>query len=129
MNRALAAKWLKQASHDLEMAGRSIDIGGYDIAAFLAHQSVEKLLKALFAISGRAVPKTHYIDELADELGVSADVRFHIDGLAADYMLSRYPDVSDQVPYEQYDRALADEKVRAASKVFELLRGRYADLL
>jgi len=56
-------------------------------------------------------------------------VQVHVDGLTADYMLSRYPDVSDQVPYEQYDEALANEKVRAASSVFALLKERYADLM
>ena len=56
-------------------------------------------------------------------------MRVHIDGLTADYMLSRYPDVSDLVPYEQYDLALANEKVRAARSVFALLKERYADLL
>ncbi|MCX6842216.1 MAG: HEPN domain-containing protein [candidate division WOR-3 bacterium] len=129
MNRVAAAKWLKQALHDLEMAGRNVGIGGYDTAAFLAHQSVEKLLKALLAAQGRAVPKTHFIDELAGQLDLPPEVQVHIDGLTADYMLSRYPDVSDQVPYEQYDEALANEKVRAARSVFALLKERYADLM
>jgi len=129
MNRATAAKWLKQALHDLEMAGRNVGIGGYDTAAFLAHQSVEKLLKALLAVQGRAVPKMHFIDELAGQLDLPPEVQVHIDGLTADYMLSRYPDVSDQVPYEQYDEALANEKVRAARSVFALLKEGYADLM
>ena len=111
------------------MAGRNVGIGGYDTAAFLAHQSVEKLLKALLAAQGRAVPKMHFIDELAGQLDLPPEVQVHIDGLTADYMLSRYPDVSDQVPYEQYDEALANEKVRAARSVFALLKERYADLL
>jgi len=128
MNRAVAVKWLAQAMHDLEMAEKNIGIGGYDIAAFLAHQAVEKLLKALVAAQGRAVPKMHFVDELAEQLGLPPEVRTHIDGLTADYMLSRYPDVSDSVPYEQYDRALANEKVRAAQNVFRMLKDRYADL-
>ncbi len=129
MNRAAAAKWLKQALHDLEMAGRNVGIGGYDTAAFLAHQSVEKLLKALLAAQGRAVPRMHFIDELAGQLDLPPEVQVHIDGLTADYMLSRYPDVSDLVPYEQYDEALANEKVRAARSVFALLKERYAGLM
>ena len=129
MNRAAAAKWLKQALHDLDMAGRNVGIGGYDTAAFLAHQSVEKLLKALLAAQGRTTPKMHFIDELAEQPDLPAAVRLHIDGLTADYMLSRYPDVSDLVPYEQYDEALANEKVRAARSVFALLKERYAGLL
>lgn len=129
MNRVVAAKWLKQALHDLDMAGRNVGIGGYDTAAFLAHQSVERLLKAILAAQGRAVPKMHFIDELAGQLDLPPEVQVHVDGLTADYMLSRYPDVSDQVPYEQYDEALANEKVRAASSVFALLKERYADLM
>jgi len=129
VNRTAAAKWLKQALHDLDMAGRNVGIGGYDTAAFLAHQAVEKLLKALLAAQGRAAPKMHFVDELAEQLELPAAVRVHIDGLSADYMLSRYPDVSDLVPYEQYDEALANEKVRAARSVFEPLKERYRDLL
>lgn len=129
MNRVVAAKWLKQALHDLDMAGRNVGIGGYDTAAFLAHQSVERLLKAILAAQGRAVPKMHFIDELAGQLDLPPEVQVHVDGLTADYMLSRYPDVSDQVPYEQYDEALANEKVRAASSVFALLKEHYADLM
>lgn len=57
MAKKIALKWLKQALHDLEMAEKNIGIGGYDVSAFLAHQSVEKLLKSVFAIKGRKVPK------------------------------------------------------------------------
>jgi len=129
VNRAVAAKWLKQARHDLDMAGKNIGIGGFDTAAFLAHQSVEKLLKALLAAGGRPVPRLHFSDELAGQLALPSEARVHIEGLTADYMLSRYPDVSDSVPYEQYDEALAREKVRAAQSIFALLEERYADLL
>jgi len=111
------------------MAGKNIGIGGFDTAAFLAHQSVEKLLKALLAAEGRPVPRLHFIDELAGQLALPSEARVHIEGLTADYMLSRYPDVSDSVPYEQYDEALAREKVRAAQSIFALLEERYADLL
>jgi HEPN domain-containing protein len=74
MNRAAAAKWLKQALHDLDMAGKNVGLGGYDTAAFLAHQSVEKLLKALFAAQGRPAPRMHFIDELAEQLDLPAAV-------------------------------------------------------
>ena len=50
MNIEIAKKWLKQAKHDLQMAEKNIDIEGYDIASFLAHQSVEKIIKISFCI-------------------------------------------------------------------------------
>ena len=40
----------------------------------------------------------------------------------------RVPDVSDTVPYEQYDEAVAAEKVESAKKVFELLRDRSREI-
>ncbi len=46
MSKEIALKWDKQALHDLQMAEKNISIKGYDIAAFLAHQSVEKLMKS-----------------------------------------------------------------------------------
>ena len=57
-----------QALHDLEMAHCNISIGGYDIAAFLSHQAVEKLVKGLITHKGRKIPKSHYIDELGHSL-------------------------------------------------------------
>ena len=68
MNREIAFKWLKQALHDLEMAERNIGIGSYDIATFLAHQTVEKLLKTIFALEGKAILKIHYHVRLQDLL-------------------------------------------------------------
>ncbi|MFQ6107210.1 MAG: HEPN domain-containing protein [Thermoplasmata archaeon] len=128
MTKEIAKKWLKQALHDLEMAGRNIDIEGYDIAAFLSHQAVEKLLKAIFALEGREFPRIHYIDELAHQLTVTEEVMSQVHALTADYTLTRYPDVSEKVPCEQYDRETAKEKVESAKKVFDLLRGRYEQL-
>ena len=43
-----AKKWYKQALHDLVIAEKNITIEGYDVAAFLSHQAVEKLLKAFY---------------------------------------------------------------------------------
>jgi len=129
MTKKIALKWFKQALHDLEMAEKNIAIGGYDVSAFLAHQSVEKLLKAIFAIKGRKVPKSHYIDELAKELKLKNKIVASISELTVDYTFSRYPDVSERVPYEEYDEEIAKEKVKIAKGVFESLKRDYDALL
>ena len=118
----VARKWYKQAAHDLDMAGKNTEIKGYDVAAFLAHQAVEKLLKALIALEEKRIPRTHHIDELAQHLNLSDEIMSHVLSLTADYTLARYPDVSDEVPYEQYDRGIALERIESARRVFELLR-------
>jgi len=112
MTKKIAYKWLKQALHDLEMAEKNIDIGGYDVAAFLAHQSIEKLLKAIFAIRGRKIPRTHYIDELAKELKLKNNLIDSISALTVDYTFARYPDVSGMIPYEEHNEEIAGEKIR-----------------
>ena len=128
MNNETALKWYKQARHDLEMAEKNIEIEGYDVAAFLSQQSVEKLLKAIFAFEGRSIPRSHYIDELAQELHVAQEMLDDVLELTADYMFARYPDVADHVPYEEYDKEIAREKVSRAQNIFERLKERLQGL-
>lgn len=125
MNKEIGKKWLKQALHDLEIAEKNIDIEGYDVAAFLAHQSVEKLLKSIFGFQGKKIPKIHYIDELGQKLGISDDILEDIFDLTSDYMFSRYPDMSDKVPYEQYNENIAKGKVEKAKRIFKALEDKY----
>ena len=128
MENEIARKWYKQACHDLEMAEKNIGIGGYDIACFLSHQAVEKALKALFALAGRGVPRSHHIDEMAHELDLSFAVIDQLIDLSGEYMLTRYPDVAEKTPYEEYTREMAEEKTGIARSVFTALRSRFAPL-
>jgi len=43
-------------------------------------------------------------------------------------MFSRYPDVSNLVPFEEYDREIAAEKVNIAKKIFEQLKDKSKSL-
>lgn len=52
-----ARKWIKQSLHDKDMAIKNCSIGGYEVAAFLAHQSVEKLFKGLLLLDGKKNPE------------------------------------------------------------------------
>lgn len=128
MNKEIAFKWFKQALHDLEMAERNIEIEGYDVAAFLAHQAVEKLLKSIFALEGKAIPRIHYIDELAYQLSLSEELINDVVDLTADYTFARYPDVAEHIPYEEYDEDVARVKVGKARRIFEVLKERYKAL-
>jgi len=127
-NLANAKKWFKQAVHDLEIARKNIPIEGYDIAAFLAHQSIEKLLKSIIIVKKNKLPKTHLIDDLAREINLPEDLIEIINDLTVDYTFSRYPDVSNSVPYEEYSEKIADEKVKKAEMIFQKLKGEYTIL-
>jgi len=119
MDKETALKWYKQALHDLNMAEKNIPIKGYDVASFLAHQAVEKLLKSMFVFEGKKIPKTHYIDELAKGQNLDEDIIDEILDLTVDYTFARYPDVGQHVPYQEYDEEIAVDKVDRAKKIFK----------
>ncbi|MGH7700500.1 MAG: HEPN domain-containing protein [Gemmatimonadales bacterium] len=123
MRRVEAERLIKQAERDLENARRNVDIGAYEVAAFLANQAVEKYLKgAWIVIKGEAPPHTHSLTELGDRLGVPTATREPLGYLNADYTTARYPDAANGIPYEVYDRPMAERKVRAAEEALEWLR-------
>lgn len=128
MNKEIGRKWLKQAQHDLLIAERNIEIEGYDVASFLVHQSVEKLLKSIFAARDMIIPRSHHILELARELSLSDDILSQITDLSSDYTVSRYPDVMNQVPFELYSKEIAVKKVNIGKQIFELLLGETDEL-
>jgi HEPN domain-containing protein len=129
MKKKIALKWFKQALHDLDMAEKNLDIGGYDVSAFLAHQSVEKLLKTIFILLGKNVPRTHYLDDMARTLKLNKEIIDVISDLTVDYAFSRYPDVSENVPFEEYTKEISKEKVETAKKIFEALKKHYENLV
>lgn len=45
-----------------------------------------------------------------------------------DYILSRYPDVLEEVPYEQYSKEIAMEKVKIATEVLNYFKKRWGEL-
>lgn len=111
------------------MAEKICSIGGYDVAAFLAHQAVEKLLKGIYLLEGRKVPRTHHIDELAQNLGIDDNLMPDIFQLAPDYQFSRYPDIADCVSYEQYDKEVISVKMRSLELIFSSLKKRYQGVI
>ena len=72
---------------------------------------------------------THYIDELGANLHLPDDIYECVIDLTSDYQFARYPDISDCVPYEQYDETLALERVKSAQRIFTHLRNSYCKLL
>ncbi len=129
MKKEIAQKWYLQSIHDLEYARKNFEIQGYDIACFLSQQSVEKLLKSIVAYEKGKIPRTHYLDEIGKILELEDEISDLTIDLTADYTFSRYPDVTENVPYLEYTEEIANEKIQKAEKIFELLYKRYKDLL
>jgi HEPN domain-containing protein len=107
-----------QARRDLENAAKNIGIEAFEVAAFLSHQAVEKYLKAAWTHLKRTrPPASHYLKELGQGLGAPDEIGRHLLFLNPDYTVARYPDAANGVPYELYDRTIAEAKVGAATEV------------
>lgn len=64
-NASLARGWMRKGDSDLADARRTVGSDGpYDTACFHAQQAIEKYLKAVLAIEGQPIPRTHDLDEL-----------------------------------------------------------------
>lgn len=114
---------IKQAERDLENARKTLAAEAYELASFVCHQAVEKYLKAAWmVVKKEPAPRTHSLTELADGLGVPAELRPSFAYLNPDYTTARYPDAANGVPYEVYDRATAESKIGAVDQVFPWLR-------
>ena len=114
-------KWFRQALEDLATARDTIATGHYYAAAFWAEQAAEKALKALLLQSGRVV-RTRDLNEILDIIKQELDlpveeIRLDAAKLTSHYIISRYPDAANSVPYALYTREDAEELVRRAERV------------
>jgi HEPN domain-containing protein len=122
-------RWLKQAEEDLRWARHLAREGAYHLACFLAQQVAEKALKAFLYAQGREIVLGHSVERLCRE-AAHYDVCFDehasrwaiLDGY---YVPTRYPNsLPGSIPAEVYTREAADEAVRLAGEVVEMVRAR-----
>jgi len=115
-----AINWWEQALKDLEIAKKNLDIESFYVSAFLSQQATEKALKALYIHRLRDTPgKTRSLLHLGREVGIPNEFYHSLRKLNPDFVLTRYPDVADGVPYELYDEEIALEKIGFAEEVLK----------
>jgi HEPN domain-containing protein len=65
----LAKGWIAKADSDLATADLVVKGSGpFDTACYHAQQAIEKCLKAVLALTGAAIPRTHNLEELGDRV-------------------------------------------------------------
>lgn len=115
-------RWIRQARHDLAAAEAVLHIGIFDNSAFLCQQAVEKMLKAAFiAREEHDPPRTHALVRLAQELGAPDDIIDLTQRLSPDYAATRYPDLGEAAPCEEYTERDARQRLQWARQVFAWL--------
>jgi HEPN domain-containing protein len=128
-----ARLWFLQALRDLDAARHARDAGDWFASVFWSHQAAEKALKALLLEHGVAA-RGHNLLELAriivEEAGleVPGNVMRCLRRLNPHYVVSRYPDAANGLPYEVYDREDADEALECAEVVLEWVKERLGGL-
>ena len=112
--------WWKQALKDLEAAEINLRNKIYYVAAFLSQQAVEKALKALFIKKLKKSPgSTHSLIYLGKEVNIPDNLIENLRKLTPDFVISRYPDITQTLPYELYDEKTAKEKIELAREVLK----------
>ena len=109
--------WLKQAEMDLETAKANIGIKKYFASAFFSQQAAEKALKAMGLEKLREPMKSHNLLELAKRLKVPHEIMVCLIELNPDFIITRYPDAANGLPYELYDLKKAKQKTAFSEKV------------
>jgi len=115
--------WWKQACFDLESAKYNLDGRRYDVAAFLAHQCVEKALKAMHLYKSKPLLKIHDLTKLAHDIALPEKFYESCAKLSSVYISTRYPDyLQDVIPAELYTRKDVEGFISSAEEVLEWLQ-------
>ena len=110
--------WARQGRRELESARKALSAEDHYLVAYLSHQAVEKLLKALILhIHLEPPPHTHSLLRLGALAKVPVEHEGKLRELTPHYMLSRYPDASGEPPYELYTREKAQSILKDATEV------------
>jgi HEPN domain-containing protein len=125
---ARGRRWLEQAQADRQGAQLLLDGGSYHLACFVAQQVAEKALKAFLYAAGEEVVIGHSVEALA-RWAAEYDEAFEIlrqavAPLDAYYIPTRYPNglPHDSIPARVYTRSAAEETVRMADQVLDLVQ-------
>lgn len=124
-----ARRWLAFAEEDLRVAELALGEGLFNQVCFHAQQTVEKAFKALLAVSGELVPRTHRLADLWPRLpeparDALAPLRTEVMDLDRFYLAARYPDALPGVLPEGLPRKdQAEGALQTARSVLEHVRG------
>ncbi len=114
--------WWKQAEADLRSAENSLNAGDYYLSAFMSQQAAEKALKALYIKEKKELVKTHSVSKLGKLSNVPEEVLNKLALLEPVYQETRYPDIANKIPAEEFEEKDATDYFNIAQEVLEWAR-------
>jgi HEPN domain-containing protein len=124
-----AARWLKQAEHDLQDAGFTSESGRHALSCFLCHQSAEKAVTAFLVARGAERVWGHALADLCED-AMNFDPSFDLIKTVAVlldkfYLDTRYPSgLPGGVPAEAYDAYDSSRALEVAKDVYDFVSNR-----
>lgn len=109
--------WWKQAQSDLQKAQVLFNSKNFDGVAFYCQQATEKALKAVILNITKEKVEGHSLVYLGKQAKVPDDFFSELKKLSPQYFLSRYPDASEEIPYELYDENIAKSFLNIAERI------------
>jgi len=128
-----AARWLKQAEHDLQDANLTAEAGRHALSCFLCHQCAEKAATAFLLARGAERVWGHALADLCED-AMNFDPSFDLIKTVAVlldkfYLDTRYPSgLPGGVPAEAYDAHDSSRALEVARDVYNFVSNRLAGL-
>lgn len=121
-----ARRWLRQAEEDFKYATVLFQVGGWYMVCFLAHQVVEKALKAFLYSQGEVKVIGHSVLKLLERAATYdaawKALRKAVKPLEGYYVETRYPNTlsEEYIPAEFFEYEDAASALATAEKVLNL---------
>jgi HEPN domain-containing protein len=114
--------WLKQAEIDYDTASYNLEGKIYYASANYSQQAIEKALKALVIFKKGEIVKTHNITKIAKDCEMPRELIIKISIIEPIFKESKYPDISNKVPAEEYEEKDAIEFLNSAEEVIKWVK-------
>lgn len=127
-----ALDWLESSLVDLDEAREAYKRGSYHLALFLAHQAVEKALKAYMIGFKRArPPKTHDLVELVNlaEIPLEPNEIESLSELSPYYIVARYPNAGLRKPWKEISQGTTQRLLAYAEKVINKIKSLFDKIM
>ena len=118
--------WIEISEYGLKVAEGMLEKGYYIYVGFMCHQSIEKLLKAIYVKNNNKTPPyIHKLDRLIEEAGIrfqftEKELSF-VDELTPLNIQARYPVYKDSI-YKLVSKNKADDILQKTKGLWKWLR-------
>jgi HEPN domain-containing protein len=108
--------WLKQAEENFKTMEAMWRAHRYSFTCFMAHQTLEAILKAVIVESGKRHPKIHDLGKLYMDSGLPIEegIRLTLEKITPHYWQVRYPDIVRK----KYNQAIAKETYNQTKSIY-----------